>query len=35
MLLQCLESLVGKIQAGVVLNFERFGLESTTAKGKR
>jgi integrator complex subunit 6 len=25
MLFQCLESLVAKIQAGVVLNFEKFG----------
>jgi integrator complex subunit 6 len=34
MLMQCLESLVSKIQAGVVLNFERFGIESTISKGK-
>ena len=32
--MQCLESLVSKIQAGVVLNFERYGLEFNSSKSK-
>ena len=33
MLYQCLESLVAKIQAGVVLNFEKFGNDPPPNKG--
>ena len=32
MLLQCLESLVAKIQAGVVINFEKFGNDPAPLK---
>ena len=32
MLYQCLESLVGKIQAGVVINFEKFGNDSPSLR---
>ena len=33
MLYQCLESLVAKIQPGVVLNFEKFGNDPPSIKG--
>lgn len=33
MLYQCLESLVAKIQPGVVLNFEKFGNDPPPIKG--
>ena len=35
MLYQCLESLVSKIQAGVVLNFEKFGNDPPALKGEQ
>ncbi len=34
MLMQCLESLVSKIQAGVVLNFERHGYDVNQMKSE-
>jgi integrator complex subunit 6 len=34
MLYQCLESLVGKIQAGVVINFEKFGNDPPSLKNE-
>ena len=35
MLYQCLESLVGKIQAGVVINFEKFGNDPPSLKSNK
>lgn len=35
MLLQCLESLVTKIQAGVIINFEKYGNDPPPVKRKK